>query len=159
MMFKCVVKYLGFLKYIPFTGIVVDGWMMIWSIAFNRKIVLAIQEVEDEISTWNGITCSLHKFGGLQFNYRGKEIGHIHSNGVLDILFDRKTKNLLILQGRVEEHHSFSQSGWTTFYISNESDIRKVIALLKESYERMVCRLSAITENYENNKIDRMLDP
>jgi hypothetical protein len=58
----------------------------------------------------------------------------------LDIRFDRKTKNRLMLQGKVEGYHSFRQSGWTTFYISMENDIRKAIALLRESYEWIVCR-------------------
>lgn len=54
---------------------------------------------------------TMHKYRGIQFNYRNKEIGHMHGNGMVDILLDRKTKKQLISKNMVKEHHVFKESG------------------------------------------------
>ena len=80
-----------------------------------------------------GVDVSLHKFGGRQFNYGRKEIGHIHSNGILDLLFSIKMKKNLLAEGRIADHHVFANSGWTSFYIRSEQDVDKAVELLKMS--------------------------
>ncbi len=91
--------------------------------------------IEAEVSTWENITIHLHKYGGLQFDYGGKEIGHIHSNGLLDMLLNRKLKAELMTDGRIQDHHSFRNSGWISFYMRTEEDKYYAIALLRLGYE------------------------
>ncbi|MNI80828.1 hypothetical protein D3C73_1373920 [compost metagenome] len=95
-------------------------------------------ELENEVLSWEGTSISLHKFGGTQFNYQQREIGHLHSNGILDILFSRKIKQELLALGRVEEHHIFKKSGWVSFYILTENDLGNAKFLLKRAYNSMV---------------------
>lgn len=134
MIFKFIVMYLGFLKHIPLLAGMMDASLMLWNFALNPEITNSIERVEKEISTWKGISLSAHRFGGIQFNYNTKEIGHIHSNGILDILFSKKIKYTLLQEGGAFDHHIFNHSGWISFYIRSKNDVEKAIRLLALSY-------------------------
>lgn len=138
MMFRFVVRYLGFLKHLPLAAWVTDALMFIWYSTFKREVCLAISEIESEISGWKGIEVTLHKFGGLQFNHLGKEIGHIHSNGILDILLSRSEKSVLLEKGMASDHHVFPNSGWISFYVRQHGDVSRAIALLQLSYRKLL---------------------
>jgi hypothetical protein len=135
-MFEFVVKYFGLLKHVPLAAHVMDSCMMLWTYTFSPDIIGVIEKIAEEVSTWRGITCSQHKFGGLQFNYHNKEIGHIHHNGVVDVLFDRKTKQELVRGGKAQNHHTFKASGWISFYIHSATDYHFALELLQTSYKQ-----------------------
>ena len=136
-MFRFIVSHLKVLKHVPFFALWFDAMMMIWSILFLPAVHQTIEAIENEVLGWQGISRSPHKFGGLQFNYAGKELGHIHSQGTLDILFTRKMKQRLIQDGQACEHHTFRQSGWVSFYIRSSEDFAGAMHLLMLSYERI----------------------
>jgi len=135
MIFNWVVRYIGFLKHVPLLAMVFDGWMMMWNAVRNPEVLHVIDKIEATAASWNGIELSIHKFGGVQFNYQGREVGHVHSNGILDILFPRKISTVLIANNCVKEHHLFNATGWTSFYIRDAKDYNAAIALLRLSYE------------------------
>jgi len=135
MMFKFVIRYLGFLKHIPLLPWIADALMMIWNFMFNRALIRTIEDVENEVSKWAGVTTTLHKYGGIQFNVRHTEIGHVHSNGVLDVLLSVRTKQTLLAATLAEDHHTFKKSGWVTFYIRSRKDTRAAIHLLSLAYK------------------------
>jgi hypothetical protein len=139
-MFRFIVNYLKIFKHIPFFALWLDAAMMITNMIFRPEVILSIEKIEDEVSAWKGVTLTLHKFGGLQFNYGKTELGHIHSNGILDVLFSRQLKHSLIKDGLAEDHHVFKQSGWTSFYIRSSHDIDKALYLLALSYRRIAGR-------------------
>lgn len=135
-MFKFVVKRLGFLKRIPLLPHLFDSWIKIWVYFTNKNLAKYIDGIETEVSGWDGVSMQLHKYGGTQFNVYKKEIAHIHSNGLLDILFDKKTKEQLLKEGRISHHHVFENSGWISFYVKTEYDKDYAIELLKSAYEK-----------------------
>ncbi len=136
MIFRFVVKYLGFLKSIPLLALVYDSLLKLHLIVFQPEKLNWFDELEEEISKWEGTTIQLHKFGGTQFNFQHKELGHLHSNGVLDILFNRKLKAELIADGRASEHHVFIKSGWVSFQIKAHADVKKALELMQLAYQR-----------------------
>ena len=71
--------------------------------------------------------------GGKEFLLNGKEIGHIHYNGVLDILFNKNIKDELLKENLVREHRWGPNSGWTTFYLNTKSDLNKAEELIRLS--------------------------
>lgn len=97
----------------------------------SRKYV---KQVISEVETWENITKSAHRFGGTQFNLGKIEIGHIHSNGVVDIPFSKKIKEVLIREKKASVHHYSPNSGWTSFHIRLESDVDSALWLLQFSY-------------------------
>nr|WP_255563646.1 luciferase family protein [Mucilaginibacter rivuli] len=113
---------------------VFDAWLKLWSLITKPEILDAMDDIEAELSTWQGVTIGLHKYGGMQFNYLGKELGHIHGNGILDMRFSRVEKRKLMEEQMVSDHHVFPDSGWITFYIQEKEDSDYAILLLKMAY-------------------------
>lgn len=136
-MFDLAVKYVGFLKHVPVLPHAFDGLLKFGKLISDRQVLEYMDEIENELATWNGVTVHAHKFGGLQFNTGKKEIGHIHGNGLLDILFTRQLKEELIQQGKAREHHVFKNSGWISFSITNAESKTTAIELLRLSYSRI----------------------
>lgn len=136
-MFSFVVKKFGLLKSIPLTALIFDSWLKLWLSISEPDKLTWLDSLEEKALSWDGVSISLHKFGGTQFNFNKREIGHVHSNGIVDILFDRETKRNLILEEKAEEHHVFKKSGWISFYIKNEADVELAISLLRKSYLRI----------------------
>ncbi|WP_316806550.1 luciferase family protein [Pedobacter agri] len=117
-------------------ALVYDSLLKLHLIVFQPEKLNWFDELEEEISKWEGTTIQLHKFGGTQFNFQHKELGHLHSNGVLDILFNRKLKAELIADGRASEHHVFIKSGWVSFQIKAHADVKKALELMQLAYQR-----------------------
>jgi len=133
-MFDLVVKYAAPLKHVPPLPHVFDALLKIWSLLSNRNLLDYLDELEREVLLWKGTSIVIHKYGGTQFNYHGKELGHIHGNGLLDVLFNRKVKAELIQKYTLNEHHIFKDSGWISFKIKNPEDKQIAIELLRLAY-------------------------
>jgi predicted DNA-binding protein (MmcQ/YjbR family) len=115
-------------------ALVFENLLILHSFFTYPQLLDYLDEVKAEVLTWPDTSVSLHKYGGLQFNYRRTELGHIHGNGLLDIRLNRKTKELLLTEHKVSHHHTFRQSGWISFYIRSTDDKAYAIGLLRRSY-------------------------
>jgi Family of unknown function (DUF5519) len=93
--------------------------------------VRAISEVEAEVCRWPGMQTGVHRFGGIDFRFRGKEAGHIHGNGLLDCLVGRTNRDALLSDGRALPHHIFPRSGWISFWIRGEEDVESALELIR----------------------------
>ena len=133
-MFNLVVKYAAPLKHVPVLPHLFDSLLKISTMFSNKNLLDYVDDIENEVLSWKHVTLQMHKFGGVQFNFCGKELGHIHGNGLLDILFSRKTKSELMLKYPVKEHHVFKDSCWISFQIKTEADKDIAIQLLRLSY-------------------------
>lgn len=136
-LFKFIIRYLGFLKTIPLLPHAFDALMRMFSVCFRKEITEAMYEVQEELGKENGVTISIHKYGGMQFNYRNKELGHVHGNGMVDVLLNRKRKAELIKRGWVQEHHTFKNSGWITIFLKDRNDAKTAITVLRISKKRI----------------------
>ena len=141
-MFSFVTRYLGFLKSVPTLGLAFDGWLKLWALVTKPAVLDWMDEIEAEVLQWPDTTSVIHKYGGMQFNYKGKEIGHIHSNGLLDMLLNRSVKQTLIQEGRITDHHAFKNTGWISFYMNNADDKEYAIKLLQTGYDRLTAKHS-----------------
>ena len=98
------------------------------------------QSLEDEVAQWPGISVHAHRFGGREFLLGKAEVGHVHSNGVVDVPFPRPIRDALLAEGLAEEHYWVPDSGWTTFRIRTEKDLAHARWLLRLSYLRYVLK-------------------
>lgn len=146
-LFSFVVKNFGFLKYVPLVPLVFDAWLKLWTLITSPAILNAMDDIEAEVLTWKGANAGLHKYGGVQFNYNGRELGHIHGNGLLDMRFSHSVKNQLLAENRITHHHVFVNSGWISFYIRNTEDAGYAIQLLKMAYTNLNIT-GALTSSY-----------
>ena len=95
-----------------------------------------LKKLEDEVSCWPQITVHPHRFGGREFRFGKAEVGHAHTGGIVDIPFPRPIHDALLAEGLAEEHRWVPDSGWITFRIRREEDVRHALWLLRLSYLR-----------------------
>ncbi len=64
-----------------------------------------------EVSAWPGVTTGRHRFGGTEFRYGRRELGHLHGDRLADLPFPLLVRDELVAAGRAEAHHIFPESG------------------------------------------------
>ena len=94
----------------------------------------AANEVREAAQRWDGVSIHPHRFGGLEYQLSGIELGHLHGNRLLDVPFTKKVRDLLIAQGSAEKHHILKDSGWISFYLRNPESTAHALWLLRVSY-------------------------
>jgi len=100
-----------------------------------RNVVGAAEKITEAVMSWEGVSSGPHRFGGIEFRFGKRELGHLHGNSLLDIPFPMKLRNELVESQRVEPHHILPKSGWVSFPIRKEEDVNEAIGLLKLSFE------------------------
>ena len=124
------------LKRVPGLPQVLDGLLLTAALLTNRGILRALHVIERTATAWPGVSVHPHRFGGIQFDKDSHEIGHIHGNGIVDIPFDRPSRDDLIRRGLALPHHSFPDSGWVSLPLREDADAARALDLLRLSYER-----------------------
>jgi len=95
----------------------------------------ASKQIIDTLLTWQGIETHPHRFGGTEFRIGKRKIGHIHGDSLVDIPFSKKIRDEIVAAKEAEPHHILPETGWVSFYLREEGDVERAIALLKRSYE------------------------
>lgn len=95
----------------------------------------AQKKIVESISKWEGVVIEPHRFGGTEFRLGRRELGHVHGDYQVDIVFPMKVRNKLIEDGRVEEHHFVPNSGWISFRFRKEADVSTAVELFRLSYD------------------------
>lgn len=98
----------------------------------------AISAIESAVGGWPEMRIGVHRFGGIGFFFRGKESSHIHGHGLLDCFVGRTKRDELVGDGRALTHHIFPQSGWISFWIRDENDVRPALELIRTAAARQV---------------------
>ena len=96
----------------------------------------AAERIEAEVTSWRGVEAGSHRFGGIEFRYGRRELGHLHGDRFADLPAGKPVKEELIAAGRARPHHVLPDSGWVTVPIGDEAGERTVVELLRSAYER-----------------------
>lgn len=99
--------------------------------------------LEEEVGAWPDVSIHPHRFGGLEFRFGNAEIGHVHVGGTVDIPFPRPVHDALLAEGLAEEHRWVPNSGWTTFHVRSERDLKHALQLMRLSYVRYVLKTAS----------------
>lgn len=104
----------------------------------------AESRIAGEVSRWEGVVASPHRFGGTEFRYGRRELGHVHGDHQADIVFPMEVRDRLVEEGKAEPHHILPHSGWITFRFRDDKDAGSAVELFRLSYEIAVERLGAV---------------
>ena len=85
--------------------------------------------------SWEGVSSRPHRFGGIEFRFGLRELGHLHGSHLLDLPFPMNVRDELVKSQRAKPHHILPESGWVSFTIQNDEDIHEAVVLLKLSLE------------------------
>jgi hypothetical protein len=96
------------------------------------------QIITEQLLKWPNVTLKPHRFGGVAFLYKGKEIGHLHGNVLVDILMPKSLRDPFIASGRVHPHHIYPSSSWVSIYLKSEEDAANAVEVLRAKYEYLL---------------------
>jgi len=102
-----------------------------------------LKKLEEEVSTWPHVSVHAHRFGGGEFLFDKAEVGHVHTGGIVDIPFPRPVRDALLAEALAAEHHWVPNSGWITFHVRNEEDLKHALWLMRLSYLRYALKTAA----------------
>jgi hypothetical protein len=92
--------------------------------------------IRQELTTWPGVEAVPHRFGGTEYRYGRKEMGHVHGDRLADLPLPRKLHDQVITDGRASAHHVLPDTGWVSCWMHGPEDAAGVIELFRIQYER-----------------------
>lgn len=90
--------------------------------------------IESDVSKWPGVEVQSDRNTVREFTLGSAEIGYLHDDSNLDILFTKRIRDLLIEEGRIEPYRDFPDSGWVTYQIRSDKHVDDARWLLRLSY-------------------------
>lgn len=95
------------------------------------------QLVAGIVKQWDGVGVRPYRFGGVDVRLDHREIGHVHLDGVADLLMPVRLRRDLVAAGRAEPHRTQPHSGWISFRMRSEHDVPAAVELFRLNYERL----------------------
>ncbi len=137
MVFHWVVRHVRWLARVSGFAHLFDAWLLGWSCVFHRQRISAMEALEAVAKQTPGLQLGVHRFGGTAFVVAGREVGHIHGNGLLDVRLGIARAAEYIAAGRAIPHHVFPSSGWVSFQIESAQDAAPALKILHEAINRI----------------------
>jgi hypothetical protein len=107
----------------------------------------AAERIAAEVTAWPGVEAEVGEPRVRTFTFRGRELGHLHGDGVAHFGFSREVGSELREAGRVGPHpvapHSVKLAARR---VATDADVKDVIALLRLNYQALVARLGRVDE-------------
>lgn len=95
------------------------------------------EHIEQQILSWPDTEVHPHRFGGIEFRYDGKELGHLHGDSLADLPFPLRVGRRLVEEGRARKHHILPDTGWVSYPIRSADDLPELVALFRMQYDRL----------------------
>jgi Family of unknown function (DUF5519) len=107
------------------------------------------ERIKQEVSSSPDVSANPHRFGGKEFGFGTAEIGHIHTSEDVDIPFPRSVRDALLADGLAEERRWVPNSGWITFQVRDEGEIKHAVWLMRLSYLRYALKAASDPRRYK----------
>ncbi|TMF75971.1 MAG: hypothetical protein E6I12_02150 [Chloroflexi bacterium] len=96
----------------------------------------ASELIREAVGSWPGVTTVPHRFGGTEYLFGKKEMGHVHGDRLVDMPLPRRLRDEMIASGRAQPHHVLPETGWVSVWIDGPHDVAGVIELFRMQYDR-----------------------
>lgn len=135
MIFRLVVRHLRWLARVPGLPQVFDAALLAWTALAHRPRLAAMEAIETAALRRPGLGIKVHRLGGVEFLIEGREFGHLHGNGLLDVRVGREAARVFVRAGKAEPHHVFEESAWVSFWVCSLDDLPLAMSLLEAASE------------------------
>ena len=78
--------------------------------------------IRESVTAWPGVTVLPHRFGGTEYRYGKKEMGHVHGDRLADLPLPRRIRDEVIAGGRAQPHHILPETGWVSVWMEGPED-------------------------------------
>ena len=101
----------------------------------------ASEQITNEVLSWPGVEAGHGPRGEYAFTVGRRQLGHLHGDHAAHFSFPKQVWAELFAEGRIVHHPVFpGKEGPAARRISDQDDVRDVIALLRVNYDRVVAR-------------------
>ena len=128
---------LPFLRRVYLLPQLLDMALLAHTLARHPAKARAMHALEAEVLRWPGVSAHIHRFGGTEFRVKGREIGHLHGHGLLDILLTRALRDAAVEAQIALPHHIFPQSAWVSIDLHDAAAAPSALTLLRRNYDRL----------------------
>jgi hypothetical protein len=137
-MFLFVVRHARWLARFPLLPQIFDALLLAWTCVANRPRLKAMEALEARVLAMPGIRCRIHRFGGMEFVQDGRELGHLHGHGLLDVRVSPAEAEAFVAGGVARAHHVFApRSGWISFQLDTGADVAQGMEFLAAAANRI----------------------
>lgn len=137
-MFLFVVRHARWLARLPLAPQIFDALLLAWTCVANRSRLKAMEALEARVLAMPGVRCRIHRFGGMEFVENGRELGHLHGHGLLDVRVSPAEAEAFVASGAAHAHHVFApRSGWISFQLETAADVAKGVEFLVAASKRI----------------------
>jgi hypothetical protein len=137
-MFYFVVRHLRWVARLPGFPQLFDALLVAQTCLFRRSRLAAMESLEREALQFPGVYLKVHRLGGIEFVEKsGRELGHLHGNGLLDMIVGKENAAQLLARNSVQSHHIFPKSKWVSFQLYAIDDLPMAIQLIHLAYTRV----------------------
>jgi hypothetical protein len=98
----------------------------------------AAEAIREAVTSWPGVEAHPHRFGGTEYRYGRREMGHVHGDWLADLPLPRRLHDEVIAAGRAERHHVLPESGWVSRRLASPEAVAIAIELFRMQYDRYV---------------------
>lgn len=109
---------------------------------FQEAMKAAGELIREAVTSWPGVGAAAHRFGGIEYRFGRKELGHVHGDRLADLPFPRRLRDQVIAAGRASPHRVLPDTGWVSCWMSGPEDAAGVIELFRTQYERYLAAAS-----------------
>jgi hypothetical protein len=92
--------------------------------------------IRETVLSWPGVEAVPHRFGGTEYRFGRKEMGHVDGDRLADLPLPRKLHDVVIAAGKAGPHHVLPDTGWVSCWMTGPEDAANVIDLFRIQYER-----------------------
>lgn len=100
-------------------------------VGIDREREAAFGALLDAVLAINGITASARPINTIGFYLAGRELGHVHRNGHIDLHVPLLVHDQLIAEGRAAHHRSQHGTSWISHDLFGAADVREAAWLLQ----------------------------
>ena len=120
----------------PWAPHVFDGILMLFALTVTPRRFFVQERLWNQILDLTGVSETSHRYGGREAVFQGRELCHIHGNGVLDFILPKGVEVPEAVQPHIHPHHVYPNSHWRTILVTKSIDNAAVITLLSTIREQ-----------------------
>lgn len=105
-----------------------------WRLLSRGRVARLVGDLRDAVGGWEGVSPEEHRFGGTEFRYDGRELGHVHDWGLVDLPLARPLAEAVTECSLAHPHHVLPDSGWVSTFLRTDSDLDRILSLFGASY-------------------------
>jgi len=110
------------------------------------------EAIREAVTSWPGVEALPHRFGGTEYRYGRREMGHVHGDWLADLPLPRRLHDEVIAAGRAQPHHVLPETGWVSCRLAGPEDVATAIELFRMQYDRYVAMARARSAGSPRNR-------